>query len=198
MTKVEFLKELRSKLQGLPESDIDDRIGFYHEMIADRVSEGRTEEEAVAEIGNIDDIVKEIASVTPLKTIVKERYKPRRRIRPWEIVLIVLGFPLWFPIVLTLFILGLVGYLMIWILVIVTYSVEIGFIGGAFTAFAGFLSESIAGNPSYLLYLGHAMAFLGASILMVFACIGATKLSIKISKSIFTGIKAGLIRKGRN
>ena len=42
MTKKEFLSSLRSKLQGLPPSDIDERIGFYCEMIDDRMDEGKS------------------------------------------------------------------------------------------------------------------------------------------------------------
>ena len=196
MTKVEFLKELRSKLNGLPEDDIDDRIGFYHEMIADRMAEGKTEEEAVAEIGSVDDVVRDIARETPFKKIVKERARTRRRARGWEIALIILGFPLWFPLVLTGFILAFVGYLLTWVLVILTYSVEIGLMGGIVTGAFGFFAEYVAGNGANLYYLGTAVACLGASMLFIFACIGATKLSISISKGIFTGIKAKLIRKG--
>ena len=49
MTKKEFLSSLRSKLQGLPPSDIDERISFYSEMIDDRMDEGKSEEEAVSD-----------------------------------------------------------------------------------------------------------------------------------------------------
>ena len=37
MTKKQFLDELRSKLVGLPKSDVDERISFYEEMINDRM-----------------------------------------------------------------------------------------------------------------------------------------------------------------
>lgn len=196
MTKVEFLKELRSKLNGLPEQDIDDRIGFYHEMIADRMAEGKTEEEAVAEIGSVDDVVRDIARETPLRKIVKERCKPKRRIRGWEVALIILGFPLWFPLVVTGFVLALVGYLLTWVLVFVTYSVEMGLIAGIFAGLIGCVLELGTGDMTSMYYLGQAIACLGASMLFIFACIGSTKLSVKISKKMLTGIKAALIRKG--
>ena len=124
MTKKEFLSSLRSKLQGLPPSDIDERISFYSEMIDDRMDEGKSEEEAVSEIGNVDDVVMDIAKDTPLVKLVKEKMKPKRRIRPWEIVLLVLGFPLWFPLLITFFVLVLVFWIVIWVLAIVTYVLE--------------------------------------------------------------------------
>ena len=108
MTKQEFLTALREKLQGLPQKDVDERISFYEEMINDRIDDGKTEEEAVADIGSVDLIVEEIARDTSLVKLVKEKITPKREIKAWEIVLLVLGFPLWFPLALTALILALV------------------------------------------------------------------------------------------
>ena len=47
MNKEEFLSELRTKLSGLPQEDIEERISFYSEMIDDRMEDGISEEEAV-------------------------------------------------------------------------------------------------------------------------------------------------------
>jgi uncharacterized membrane protein len=52
MTKQEFIDALRHKMAGLPKDDIEDRVAFYTEMIDDRVEDGLSEEQAVAEIGN--------------------------------------------------------------------------------------------------------------------------------------------------
>ena len=95
MNKQEFLSELRSVLSGLPQDDIEERIAFYGEMIDDRMEEGLTEEEAVAEAGNINEIKTQIVADIPLQKLVKEKVKPKRALRGWEIVLIVLGFPVW-------------------------------------------------------------------------------------------------------
>ena len=35
MNKREFIDKLRTKLKGLPNSDIEERLGFYAEMIDD-------------------------------------------------------------------------------------------------------------------------------------------------------------------
>ena len=180
MNKKEFLTELRSKLQGLPKDDLDNRISFYDEMIEDRKDEGKSEEDAVAEIGSVDDVVKQIAQETPLVKLVKERTKPKRALRAWEIVLIILGFPLWFPLLLTAFILMLVGYLLVWILVIVSYVLEGSLMAGAGGGLVIFLAYLFNGDVN-LISLGFAMASLGAAILLIFGCIGATKVSIKLS-----------------
>lgn len=194
MKKQEFLSSLRSKLQGLPPSDIDERISFYSEMIDDRMDEGKSEEEAVAEIGSVDDVVMDIAKDTPLVKLVKEKMKPKRRVRPWEIVLLVLGFPLWFPLLITFFVLVLVFWIVIWVLAIVTYVLEAAFAATSVAGVVAFAAYFLNGQTNYTA-LGASVMCAGAAILMVFGCIGATKGCIALTKSIITGIKMLIIGK---
>ena len=53
MTKIEFILSLSRALQGLPQSDVTERLEFYNEMIDDRIEDGLSEEEAVAAIGSV-------------------------------------------------------------------------------------------------------------------------------------------------
>ena len=190
MSKNEFLKELESRLNGLPSEDIKERVAFYEEMINDRLEEGKSEEEALAEIGTVDEIVEQITKETPLVKLVKERVKPKRRIQAWEIVLIAVGFPLWLPLLITAFALIMVAYILVWALVIVTYTVELA------TSVAG-LAAIIAGAAAFFsgahwygigLAAGGIMC-IGFSILFIFACIGATKASISLTRCIILSIK---------
>ena len=100
MNKTEFLAALERALSGLPEQDVQERLSFYGELIDDRVEEGLSEEEAVKERGSVDEIAKQTLADIPLSRLVRERVKPKRALRAWEIVLLVLGFPLWFPLLL--------------------------------------------------------------------------------------------------
>ncbi|MBR5314835.1 MAG: DUF1700 domain-containing protein, partial [Clostridia bacterium] len=77
MTKLEFLFRLEQGLCGLPKEDVKERINFYAEMIDDRVEEGLSEEDAVREIGETDEIISQIINDTPLTKIVKEKIKPK-------------------------------------------------------------------------------------------------------------------------
>ena len=195
MKKQEFLDELRNRLQGLPPDDLDDRISFYGAMIDDRMDEGKSEEEAVADIGTVDDIVNEIVKDTPLVKLVKEKIKPKRKLKAWEIVLLILGFPLWFPLVLTALILCLVAYLLIWILVIVCYVVELSLSVAATAAPVLMIIQAVNGGP-VVMYLGIWLMCLGGAILLFLGCIGATKLTLKLSKKIITSIKKAFVKKG--
>ncbi|MBP3250195.1 MAG: hypothetical protein J6M48_07585 [Ruminococcus sp.] len=72
MNREKFISELREKLYGLSQSDIDERVEFYSEMINDRMEDGLSEEEAVAEIGSVDGIVEQIMGEIPITALVKE------------------------------------------------------------------------------------------------------------------------------
>ena len=194
MNKQEFLSSLRARLNGLPKEDIDERINFYEEMINDRIDDGKSEEEAVADIGTVDQIVEEIAQDTPLAKLVKEKIKPKRKLRVWEIILIILGFPLWFPLVLTALILACVFYLLIWILVLVTYSVEFGLVASAVGGLLIFIAYLFNGQLN-LVSLGVFIMCSGGSFLFLFPCYWATKGTIKLSKLIMTRIKMLFINK---
>ena len=195
MTKVEFLNELKKQLNGLPENDLNERLSFYDEMIEDRKDEGKSEEEAVNEIGPVDKVANEILAETPLYNLIKERVKPKRALRGWEIVLLVLGFPLWFPLVTVFFILCLVAYLLVWVGVLVMYALELGFasIGAGGTIL--FFINLGTGVTSFT-YLGVGILSIGIALLLIFGCIGVTKGTCKLSKKIALRIKSIFIKKG--
>ena len=194
MTKNEFLSELREKLQGLPPADIDERVSFYEEMIDDRVDEGEKEEDIIEEIGDVDDVVMEIAKDTPLVKIVKEKIKPKRKIKAWEIVFLAVGFPLWFSLAIVALVLIFVFWLLVWVMVIVTYAVETALVATSVSGAVAFMAYFANGEMNFA-PIGMSIMCAGAALLMVFACIGATKGSIKLSKKIVTGIKMLIIGK---
>ena len=196
MSKEVFLNALRMRLSSLPQKEIDERVSFYEEMIEDRIDEGKTEEEAINEIGTVDEIVEQIASETPLVNLVKEKIRPKRRIKAWEIVLIILGFPLWFPLVLVALILSLVFYLLMWLFVIITYAIELALAGSGIYGFIVFFMYLFGNGEVNISMLGMGIMCLGASVLFVFACIGATKANIKFTKFIMRKIKASFMKKG--
>ena len=195
MTKKEFLSSLESKLQGLPKEDINNRLDFYSEMIDDRIEEGKTEDQAIEEIGSVDEVVEQIAEETPLLKLVKERIKPKRSLRAWEIIVIILGFPLWLPLLLAFAIICFIPYILMWVFVLVTYAMEIAFAASSVYGVVGFFLQMSQGNFS-LMYIGIALLGLGLSFLFIFACIGITKGTIKLTKVTGRNIKSSFVKKG--
>ena len=68
MNKVEFLNELSSSLSSLSKSERDDLIQYYDELIEDRKERtNQSEEEIIASLGSIDDIVLKATGIKYLK-----------------------------------------------------------------------------------------------------------------------------------
>ena len=100
MKKKQFLSALQKKLSGLPKLEVEESLNFYSEMIDDRMEEGYVEDDAVSAVGSVDEISAQIIADTPLVKIAKERVKPNRRLKTWEIVLLILGSPIWLSLLI--------------------------------------------------------------------------------------------------
>ena len=123
MDKIEFIEGLRSRLHGLPKEELEERLGFYSEMIDDRIEEGFSEVEAVNDIGNIDEIASQIIGDIPLIKIAKERIKPKRRLKVWEIVLLAAGSPLWLILAVSVIVVVLSVYVSLWTAIISLWAI---------------------------------------------------------------------------
>ncbi|MCR4617613.1 MAG: DUF1700 domain-containing protein [Lachnospiraceae bacterium] len=203
MNKESFITELKNNLAGLPEDEIKKSIDYYEEMIDDRVEDGMPEEEAVAALGDIKSITKNILEDIPLKKIVKEKVKsvkPKRGLRAWEIVLLVVGSPIWFPLGLSLaiiaFVFVLVLYLLYWIFILVFYLIDlcIALCGVAGIA-AGVVAFIQGGGPAGFFFVGCGLVCAGLSIPFFFLCNIIAKGILNLSKLIGRGIKSMFIRK---
>lgn len=196
MTKQEFLAELERSLAGLPQEDIRERLSFYSEMIDDRIEEGKTEEAAVAEVGGIDEIVTQILADYPLAKIVRDKVKPQRSLKAWEIVLIILGFPVWLPLLIAAFAILLSVYIVIWSLVVTVWAVDLSFALGAPGCVVLMVMYLIQGSvPAGLAALGAGLFLTGCTILLFYGGIGTTKGVIQLTRGILLGIKKIFIGK---
>ena len=57
MTKKEFIKVLENRLSILNALERQDIIDEYKDIISEKVKHGKTEEEAIADFGNIDELI---------------------------------------------------------------------------------------------------------------------------------------------
>lgn len=60
MNKVQFNQELRKRLLVLPDLEIEKSLSYFNEMIDDRIEEGMSEEEAIANLGDIRFLAEKI------------------------------------------------------------------------------------------------------------------------------------------
>lgn len=195
MTKNEFLCELRKRLTGLPSDDIEERVNFYSEMIDDMMEEGLSESEAIEKIGGAQKVADSIIADTPLRKIIKERIKPKREITPWIIVLIVLGFPIWFSVFAAAVAVAISVIAVIISVVASLWAVTVSLGACAIGSVAALVAFSIGGNVLQGIFVfGGGLVCGGLSILMFFACVGITKWMFKLIKMVILKIKTMFIK----
>lgn len=192
MTKAEFLAELRAAISGLPEADIEKSLDFYSEMIDDRVEDGLPEEEAVVALGSIEEIKTQILKDIPITKIIKEKVKPKRSLSGLEITLLIVGFPIWLPLLISVAAVIFSVYVTLWSVIVVLYSVDLVFFAGAIAGVLGSIPILLMGNISaMLLALGSGLVCAGLGILWIFVCVGATKAIVWLTKVFFKSIFIG-------
>lgn len=125
MNKREFLARLGEGLSCLPHADVMERLNFFEEMIDDYVEEGLSEEEAVARVGSVDAIVAQTVADAPLVKLVKERARPKRKLRAWEIVLIAAGSPVWAPLLLSALVVIAAICISLWAVILSLWAVSV-------------------------------------------------------------------------
>ena len=196
MTKREFIAQLREKLSGLPQADIEERVIFYNEMIDDRIEDGLSEEAAINELGSIDEITSQIITDTPLSKIVKEKLKPKKSRKVWEFVLIAIGSPIWFSLLIALIAVIISVYVSLWAVIISLWAAFVSFIAGAIMAVASGVISIISGNtPTGIILIGTAITLTGLTILMFLVCRAVSKGIIFLTRKITLIIKNLFIRK---
>lgn len=194
MNKEQFLDELRRGMSGLPQEDIEERIAFYEEMIADRMDEGISEEEAISEIGSVEEISRQIMSEIPLTKLIKEKVRPKRSLKAWEIVLLVLGSPVWLPLGIAAIAVLFAVYVVLWSAVICVYATDFALAAGALAGIVGTVTYLKVGNPVGALFsLGTGIVCAGLAILMFFVSVWITKAVIKLGGRILLGIKISFV-----
>jgi uncharacterized membrane protein len=196
MNKTEFLSLLRNNLAGLDTTDIENSIQYYSEMIDDRIEEGLDENTAVASVGTPEDAAKEILKNIPITKLVKEKVKASKKPSAAVIILLILGSPLWIPLMLSLFSIILSLYVSLWAVVGSLWSVPVSL--GA-TALAVLLFSPVGGMLNgigfCLTCLGAGFILTGLCIFSGFGCVYATKGLAFLTKKAVLGLKYCFIKK---
>lgn len=197
MNKSDFLSELRRGLGCLPEEDIEKSVDFYAEMIDDKMEEGLTEEEAVAEAGSVDEISAQIIAEIPLTRLVKARVKPKRALKAWEIVLIAAGSPVWLSLLVAAAVTVVSVYASLWAVIVSLYAVVLSFGAGGLAGIVGaaacpFLSN---GSAAAVMSLGAGLICAGLAVLSYLGCFEITKGMIVLTKKAICALRSAVIGK---
>lgn len=196
MGKQEFLSQLRKGLAGLPQEDIEERLLFYSEMIDDRMEEGLSEEEAVSAAGTVREIVSQTVADIPLAKLARDRVKTNRRLTGWEILLLVLGSPVWLSLGIAALAVIFSLYISLWSVIVSLWAVFGSLVGCSFGAAVGGMILVCAGHPvPGMAMIAAGLVCAGVSIFMFYGCKAATKGVLVLTNKIAVGIKNCFIKK---
>ncbi|WP_313894132.1 HAAS signaling domain-containing protein [Psychrobacillus sp.] len=133
MNKSEFLAELATKLNALPQSEMNKSLAYYSEIIDDRMEDGMSEVDAVCGLGNVEEIAQEeMIEATPLPKLII----PSRPLSKLEIVLLFICSPL----IITLLALILAFYATVWLVIISLFLLDFSF---ALAGVAGIIASIV-------------------------------------------------------
>lgn len=197
MNKQEFLDNLEKALRGLPEEDKAERIAFYNEIIEDKIDDGMSEEDVIAEIGSVDAIASQILADIPLSRLAKAKIKgKKRKLGALEITLLALGSPIWVSLLVSAFAVILSLYITLWALVVSLWAIMAALVGAGIGAAVGGAVISFTGSPTVgMALVGVGLFAAGLGIFLFVGCRAATKGSANLTKKIVLGIKRSLVNK---
>ena len=191
MRKVEFLEALKVRLWALPEADIQCSLDYYSEMIDDRMEDGLTEEEAVAAIGNLEEIVQQILGETPRPPVVVEPAKKEKPAKDntkiWLIILLILASPVLISLAASAAATVLSVYVSLWTVVIVLYA---GFLALAVSSVGCIVGSffMVGGITGGIVAWGAALVCAGLAILLLLLANLAAKGMVKLTKLVWNSI----------
>ena len=204
MTKVQFLDLLHKKLSTLPESDLNESLGFYAEMIDDLIEEGLDEEQAVARVGSVDAIASQILEQAREHQDTKDgeeadfksemsseskddkstrQPKARRGLYTWEIVLLVLGAPIWFSLLVAFFSIAIALYTVLLSAVICLWAAFVTLCACGIAGIGGGVAVICSGRVALgMALIAAALVCAGFAILFFFAAVWAVRGVVWLTK----------------
>ena len=197
MRKDVFLETLQKRLSTFSEGERKAICDYYAEMIDDRIEEGMEEEAAVADLGELEQIVEENLANLPFSTLMKVKVKESRQKSGHKglwIVLAILGSPLWICLLLMVGLVWLSVYLCAGALLLCVYV----FLGALLLCGAGGLVISwlfmfVRSLPVGICLLGMGLILAGVGCLLVQPVRALTRWAARGNRKLFRCIKSWLL-----
>ncbi len=198
MTKQAFLDALSKRLSGIPQEDRSRSVEYYSEMIEEHIDNGLAEEEAVAALGDMEEIVNQILEEIPLSKIVRERMRPQRKISALEMVLICVGSPVWLSLLVAAVAIVISIYASIWSVIISVFATTIALLITGVAAFpAALFLYIMRKNPLFATcMLGAGAVCAGVGILFLYVCGVLFKGGVFLGAKILLATKRCFVKKG--
>ena len=184
MDKTEFLNSLQKKISVLPRQDVEKTLEYYSEMIEDYIETGYSQEEAVAQMGSVNAVAAQILA-NAQDSNYEAPYVQKQKKNGLTVWLLILGFPLWFPLFITVFCLLLTAAIVIGTLaMVVPWSLVVSF-GAAALGLLVATAVILVGEG-----IGAAALVLGTAFVLAALCIFSLWAALRLSALAAKGIGA--------
>ena len=188
MKKTEFLAQLSSRLGQLPPRDVEKTLEYYSEMIDDYIESGYSPDAAVAKMGGVDSVAAQIlaGARTPVYASHVAQKPKRSGLVMW---LLILGFPVWLPLLITAFaVLLTLAIVIATLAMVVPWSLVVSFGASALGLLIAtpiiFMGEGIA---AAVLVRGATLVLGALCIFCLWVGLRLTKLGAKGIAAMFSG-----------
>ena len=176
MLKIAFLADLKERLYGMPQEEIEERLSFYNEMINDRMEEGLSEEDVMSTIPGepLPEPVPmpDYAAFQPLEYPVED-VKPEKSLNGLKTAFLLLGFPIWGSLLIAAFAIVFALIVSLFAVVISFWAVAISLAASTIACIPCAVGSFIIGRvPLGIAWIGCGMVCAGLAILL-FLCGGA-------------------------
>lgn len=196
MNKAEFLQELGIEILGLPQDDVERWLEYYTEMLEDRIEDGMGEAEAVASLGAPKEIARQILSQTPFIKLIKNKVKPKRKLRVWEIILICVGSPIWGALAISLAAIFFSVFVSFWACIVALWAVELALAVCGVVGVPASVLLLITGRVHQgMLLLGGGLVCAGIAYFGWYSCKHLTVFFAKLCKSFLVFVKSLFVEK---
>ena len=166
---------------------------FCAESIDDRMEDGMAEEDAVAALGDVEDVARGLLADRPLGAVVRERV--RHESNAGRVVLLICASPL----LLTLFAVGLSVYAALWAAMVSVYAAVASLLdAGAGCALGGVALMFMQGAAPGLCVCGAGLVSFALGLLLIAPMKAAGKGLWKLTKAFGRGCKRLIVGKRRN
>ena len=194
MNKQEFISALRKRLELIAGCDVDERISFYSEIIDDKIEEGMSEEEAVAQIGTVDEVVEQIAcDAAPTKPASDT---PKRKRGALEITLLVIGSPVWGALLISLFAVVFALWVTLWAVAVTLWAVVLSLcVSSIAVIIAGVALLALGEKGTGVLAISAALICAGLAVFTCYGSLMASKGMVALTKLLGRTTKRCLKRR---
>ena len=192
MMKLDYLQRLRAALAPMPAEEREAQLAYYGELFDDMLEDGMSEEEAAAHLGAPEDVAAELLAEMPMAALVKNRVQAQGSPSALTIVLLVLGAPLWLPLLISAFAVLLSLLITLWAvglsLGVVIPAVGVGLIWLGLGTLLSYASLPL------LLAFGFLLGGLGLLILGVLLMAAIVRGLAALCRGIWRGCKKALVK----